>query len=1028
MHAGWNGLRRAAAIVGLALALAGCHGDGPADDAAVEPEAPASTTTQIHVFVAGINAQPMDGVRVEVVDGPAAATTDAEGNAQIELAEQARTLLKFTKAGYSDMFKSVAFQPEMTGALVSVRMRVREAAQTLDASTGGVLTGADGARIEVAGGTLVDAETGALLSGLVEIAMTPIDVSSDEIDAFPGRFVGIATDGSSSLIATYGTTEFVLTQGGRRVNLAPGRTAQILLPIYTPMHTAASAVVAGDVIPLWSLDERTGTWLQEGSGVVVAAEGSPTGLALSATVGHFSWWNCDISEDTGRVNVEIETPEVDDEDRDPAGPPDDGDEPPPDIPPKDILDYWEERADPNKYIISPRLIRIDGRTSDALLRGAGIDFEAAFGGEFNQRREQPQGISYAGPSGGLLVPAGRGVILTACASVKRGGPTYRAVLACGTSSVTVAPDGQANVTIKLQIDDPRNLPVILTHPSSASVEVGQTATFAVVAERVQGGTRGLTYQWTRNGVPIDGAVAASYTPPAQTVADSGAFYSAIVSAPTGFTRSLAARMLVSAPPPPPLPPAAGDRFVNAATGNDANPGSAAAPWRTISFALGATPAGGVTWLQDGTWAGDTDPALATTGYGLNCRIGGTTPISDGLRLRAVNRGAAIVHFDSQSGICLRQAELSGIRFVGPLTAARRGIRITGPGASTLSDVALDNASTAISGGANVNISADGLASYGHAGSNRISTLQVQDEGTTVTVLGGAFDGVTQHGVSGTSGGCVLAAVWATNGGRLVLDGVALRADPSTTVSESLPSYGVHACDGATLELRNGTRVEGFTIGARIFSSTFEVADSALLGNGTGMGLSGSASRPGVATLRGAFVDNSTLAGITVGGGSRLTLDPGTKVRNNGGHGVAFSSTQSQMRIDGAELSGNGAAGLSYFGADCRVRNTSVFGNTGGGIVIENFSNVAPAPCDLGTAASPGGNSVLSTPGNSGLRVRTVGVAVQAVGNTWVASEQGADAQGRYSVPAGQTANVITGPTTGRNVRIDAAGSSVTLAQ
>jgi hypothetical protein len=1027
MHAGWSGLRRYAAILGLGLALGGCHGDGPADDPVTVPEAPTATAAEIRVFVAGINAQPIDGVRVEVVDGTAAATTDAEGNAQIELAEQTRTLLKFTKDGYADMFKSVAFQPEMTGALVSVRMRVREAAQSLDASTGGVLTGADGARLEVAGGTLVDAQTGALLSGLVEISMTPIDVSTDEIDAFPGRFRGVVNDGSSPLIATYGTTEFVLTQAGRRVNLAPGRTAQILLPIYTPMHTAQSAVVAGDVIPLWSLDERTGMWIQEGSGTVVVAEGSPTGLALSATVGHFSWWNCDISEDTGRVNVDIETPEVDEDDRDPAGPPDDGDEPPPDTPPKDILDYWEERADPNKYIVSPRLISLDGRTSDALLRGAKIDFETAFGGELNRRREQPQGISYAGPSG-LLVPAGRAVILTACASVKRGGPNYRAVLACGTRSVTVAKDGQADVKIKLQIDDPRNLPVIFTHPSSASVESGQSATLAVVAERVQGGTRNLTYQWQRDGVPIAGAVAASYTTPAQTVADSGAFYTVTVAAPTGFTRSLPARVLVSAPPPPPLPSGAGDRFVNAMNGDDTNPGTAAAPYRSISFALASTPAGGVTWLQDGTWSGESDPALAATGYGLNCRIGGTTPLVDGMRLRAVNRGGAVVRFDSQSGICLRQAEVSGIRFVGPLTAARRGVRIQGPGTSTLSGVAVDNASTSILGGASVTISPDGLASYGHAGTNRINTLQVQDEGTTVTVLGGAFDGVFQHGVSGTSGGCVIAAVAALSGGRLVLDGVALRADPSITVSESLPSYGVHACNGATLELRNGTRVEGFTIGARIFSSTFEVTDSALLGNGTGIGLSGSASSPGVATLGGALVENSTLSGIVVGGGSRLTVGPGTAVRNNGGHGIAFSSTQSQLRIDGAELSGNGAAGMSYFGADCRVRNTTIAGNGGGGIVIENFSNVAPPPCDLGTAASPGGNLLLAAPNSSGLRVRTLGVAVQAVGNTWVAFEQGADAQGRYSVPAGQTANVISGPLTGRNVRVDASTSSVTVAQ
>jgi len=53
--------------------------------------------------------------------------------------------------------------------------------------------------------------------------------------------------------------------------------------------------------------------------------------------------------------------------------------------------------------------------------------------------------------------------------------------------------------------------------------------------------------------------------------------------------------------------------------------------------------------------------------------------------------------------------------------------------------------------------------------------------------------------------------------------------------------------------------------------------------------------------------------------------------------------------------------------------------------------------DLGTAAQPGGNTIL---GNSttrpGVRVGVAsGVTVNAVGNTWVATQQGASSTGTY---------------------------------
>jgi hypothetical protein len=55
-------------------------------------------------------------------------------------------------------------------------------------------------------------------------------------------------------------------------------------------------------MPVWSLNETTGVWVQEGEGTVVASA-SATGLALRATVTHFSWWNPDHFSNARQVNI-----------------------------------------------------------------------------------------------------------------------------------------------------------------------------------------------------------------------------------------------------------------------------------------------------------------------------------------------------------------------------------------------------------------------------------------------------------------------------------------------------------------------------------------------------------------------------------------------------------------------------------------------------------------------------------------------------------------------------------------------------
>lgn len=67
--------------------------------------------------------------------------------------------------------------------------------------------------------------------------------------------------------------------------------------------------------------------------------------------------------------------------------------------------------------------------------------------------------------------------------------------------------------------------VISIQPSSQTVPIGRTATFSVVA----GGTSPLQYQWSKNGVPIEGATSASYTTPIVSLSDSGETFQVTVS-------------------------------------------------------------------------------------------------------------------------------------------------------------------------------------------------------------------------------------------------------------------------------------------------------------------------------------------------------------------------------------------------------------------------------------------------------------------------------------------------------------------
>jgi hypothetical protein len=84
-------------------------------------------------------------------------------------------------------------------------------------------------------------------------------------------------------------------------------------------------------------------------------------------------------------------------------------------------------------------------------------------------------------------------------------------------------------------------PSITTQPVSQTVTAGQSATFLVAAS----GEAPLTYQWQKNGTPINGATSTTYTTPTAATSDSGSQFSVVVRNSAGNVTSNAAILTVS---------------------------------------------------------------------------------------------------------------------------------------------------------------------------------------------------------------------------------------------------------------------------------------------------------------------------------------------------------------------------------------------------------------------------------------------------------------------------------------------------
>ena len=150
---------------------------------------------------------------------------------------------------------------------------------------------------------------------------------------------------------------------------------------------------------------------------------------------------------------------------------------------------------------------------------------------------QGDSISYQWLRNGVEIPAARGPRLNLGTALQGDDGAKFSCRVSNGAGTTVSAAATLNVTAEMVAAG------IVQQPANASVSVGQSATFAVIAS----GTAPLTYQWMLDGVAIQNATAATYQTPATILANNGAKYTVRVSNTKGNATSNPATLTVSQP-------------------------------------------------------------------------------------------------------------------------------------------------------------------------------------------------------------------------------------------------------------------------------------------------------------------------------------------------------------------------------------------------------------------------------------------------------------------------------------------------
>lgn len=256
--------------------------------------------------VTDTSGNPLAGVKV--VSGECVDLTDEAGFFHLERVDDNgnRPIVRFEKEGFFPVVRSCYIDNSNNYGWQVALASLSNASATAELfdSSAPINISVGGMSLDLPADGFVVAATGKKYRGTVEAEVFYLSPETDYfISLMPGGdLAAIDASNQTKVLLSYGMMSVELSDNdGHRLQLAGGEKAVVSFP--TPKTMAYDAPAS---IPLWSFDESTGLWKEEG---VARKDGMGNYVG---EVGHFSWWNIDEPGDEawieGYVKNESGTP------------------------------------------------------------------------------------------------------------------------------------------------------------------------------------------------------------------------------------------------------------------------------------------------------------------------------------------------------------------------------------------------------------------------------------------------------------------------------------------------------------------------------------------------------------------------------------------------------------------------------------------------------------------------------------------------------------------------------------------------
>jgi len=246
----------------------------------LKPEDEPEDKGSVAGYVYSMAKSPLQGVTVTI--GTNSTVTDADGHfhlADVQVGNY--VLVNFKKTSYIGTQKIVAVTKDYTTNTSCTIFPASYA--NLNSAVPNTLS-SNGAQISLPANAFV--ANGVPFTGSVYAEYMYFDpANSVNLDAFPGNFSGVQTDGTEVMFETYGfinASFYDASNTNTKLSLASGVSALLTVPI--PWQLQVNAPLS---MPMWYYNESTGKWMEEGAATKV-------GNTYQGSVSHFSWWNFDI--------------------------------------------------------------------------------------------------------------------------------------------------------------------------------------------------------------------------------------------------------------------------------------------------------------------------------------------------------------------------------------------------------------------------------------------------------------------------------------------------------------------------------------------------------------------------------------------------------------------------------------------------------------------------------------------------------------------------------------------------------------